>query len=145
MSPPTRQRPHFAISIRQPWAALIVAGRKTIEVRSWSVDYRGPLFIHTGKKPAEEFIDRFPDIDTNFQGGLLGVADLADIQPFTQALWSRLRSEHLVPGPMPNKAFGWRFERPRKLLHPVPLSGQLGLFTVPDNVSALALTVDLQP
>lgn len=39
-----------ALTIRQPWASLIAAGVKTIETRSWSTKYRGPLAIHAGKR-----------------------------------------------------------------------------------------------
>ncbi len=39
-----------ALSIRQPWASLIARGEKTIEVRSWSTSYRGPLLICAGAK-----------------------------------------------------------------------------------------------
>ena len=35
-----------ALSIRQPWAQLIVSGIKDLEHRSWTTDYRGPIFIH---------------------------------------------------------------------------------------------------
>lgn len=35
-----------ALSVRQPWASLIAAGRKSIEIRTWRTDYRGPLAIH---------------------------------------------------------------------------------------------------
>lgn len=38
-----------ALTIRQPWASLIAHGVKTIETRSWSTEYRGPLAIHAGK------------------------------------------------------------------------------------------------
>lgn len=37
-----------ALTVRQPWASLIAAGVKTIETRSWSTKYRGPLAIHAG-------------------------------------------------------------------------------------------------
>lgn len=37
------------LTIRQPWASLIAAGVKTIETRSWSTRYRGPLAIHAGR------------------------------------------------------------------------------------------------
>lgn len=37
-----------AISIKQPWASLIVAGIKDIENRTWATKYRGPLLIHAG-------------------------------------------------------------------------------------------------
>lgn len=39
-----------ALTIRQPWASLIAAGVKTIETRSWSTRYRGPLAIHAGRR-----------------------------------------------------------------------------------------------
>lgn len=37
------------LTIRQPWASLIAAGVKTIETRSWSTRYRGPLAIHAAE------------------------------------------------------------------------------------------------
>ena len=39
-----------ALSIRQPWASLIVAGIKDIENRSWVTNYRGKLLIHAAQK-----------------------------------------------------------------------------------------------
>lgn len=39
-----------ALTIRQPWASLIALGVKTIETRSWSTSYRGPLAIHAAKR-----------------------------------------------------------------------------------------------
>ena len=39
-----------AISLWNPWAALIRCGAKTIETRSWSTQYRGQLAIHAAKK-----------------------------------------------------------------------------------------------
>lgn len=39
-----------ALTLWQPWAALVAAGVKTIETRSWGTDYRGPLAIHASAK-----------------------------------------------------------------------------------------------
>lgn len=39
-----------ALTIRQPWAALITSNIKTIETRTWTTKYRGPLAIHAGKR-----------------------------------------------------------------------------------------------
>lgn len=36
----------MALSVRQPWASLIVAGIKRVENRTWTTDYRGPLLVH---------------------------------------------------------------------------------------------------
>lgn len=39
-----------ALTLWQPWASLVQAGLKTIETRSWSTNYRGPLAIHAAKR-----------------------------------------------------------------------------------------------
>jgi len=128
--------PSLALSVKQPWAELIVVGRKTIEVRSWSTDYRGLLLIHTGKNPAAEVMPLFPDVDASFLGGFIGIVDLVSVESFSQTSWSRLRFEHLVPGGMPREVFGWRFAHARRLPAPVPGKGSLGLFAVPDDLKA---------
>lgn len=38
------------LSVRQPWAWLLVNGYKTIESRTWSLNYRGRLWIQAAKK-----------------------------------------------------------------------------------------------
>ena len=54
-----------ALTIKQPWAGLIISGMKNIENRTWKTDYRGKLLIHASstyskKKRAEteDFISR---------------------------------------------------------------------------------------
>ncbi len=59
----------FALSIRQPWIELILSGLKTIEVRTWSTEYRGELWLHAGKKADREALKRF-----NFSVGDLAFA-----------------------------------------------------------------------
>ena len=34
-----------ALTLKQPWASLILSGAKRVETRSWSTNYRGPLII----------------------------------------------------------------------------------------------------
>lgn len=43
--------PWFAISVKQPWAALLAVGAKTLEIRTWKTQRRGPLLIHASKVP----------------------------------------------------------------------------------------------
>jgi hypothetical protein len=49
--------PTVALSIQQPWAWLIVHGWKLVENRSWPTNFRGPLWIHAGKKFDREGYD----------------------------------------------------------------------------------------
>lgn len=72
----------FALSVKQPWAALLVAGVKTVEVRTWPTARRGPVLIHAAKIPDVRF-EGWARIDTpelkrfaDLRGGIIGVADL---------------------------------------------------------------------
>lgn len=44
----------MALSIRQPWAWLIVNGHKDVENRTWPTDRTGPILIHAGLKMSRE-------------------------------------------------------------------------------------------
>ena len=47
-----------ALSIRQPWAWLIINAGKDIENRSWPTRFRGRFLIHAGKAMTmDEFLD----------------------------------------------------------------------------------------
>ena len=39
----------YALSVKQPWAALIVLGLKSVEVRNWPTARRGRIFIHAAR------------------------------------------------------------------------------------------------
>jgi hypothetical protein len=76
------------ITVRQPWASLLVAGVKDVENRTWPTSYRGPVLIHAGKRPdaisVAEVERRFGAHLDNIGplGGVVGVADIVDcVQP----------------------------------------------------------------
>jgi len=110
-----------ALSVRTPWAWLIVADHKDVENRTWTTDYRGPLLIHAGYTVdpngfavAERFgVDVPPDPP---RGGLIGVVELVDIRESAESPWHS-------PG---HKA--WLLANPRPLPF-TPCRGRLGLFT----------------
>jgi hypothetical protein len=43
----------YALSLKQPWAALLANGHKTIEVRRWATAKRGRVLIHAARIPDE--------------------------------------------------------------------------------------------
>lgn len=84
-----------AITIRQPWAWLIVVGAKGVENRSWSTSYRGPLLIHAAQGctfeewcKAWDWIDeRLPHVRRLYppptytaieRGGIVGRVEVSD-------------------------------------------------------------------
>ena len=77
----------YALSVKQPWAALLVLGRKTIEVRRWPTARRGRILIHAARVPDErpEAWAHVPPewLETaQLLGGIVGVGDLTDCRPY---------------------------------------------------------------
>lgn len=87
-----------ALSIRQPWAWLIVEGIKNIENRSWDTKHRGRFLIHASsynnKKEYENLAWRIiaehnisvPPSEEVLRGGIIGSAYLQNvIQPTSES------------------------------------------------------------
>ena len=119
----------MAISIRQPWATLIVLGLKSVEIRSWSTNFRGRLFLHASKQIDSMALKRFP-LDNLQLGCLVGTAELARIEPMTRELWDELADEHLDLGPFREGLFAWHFTSPGPLHKPMQFRGKPGIFPV---------------
>jgi hypothetical protein len=78
-----RTESQFALSIKQPWAALVVKGLKTIEIRRWPTARRGRILIHAARVPdtrAEALKHVTPELLalTELKGGIIGSVDLTD-------------------------------------------------------------------
>jgi hypothetical protein len=128
------------LSIRNPWALLIVLGLKGVENRDWKTSYRGPVLIHSGKKDASRdpsvmafclergvAIDHKPDVEMSYireagksfalaplnNGGVIGIADLVDCVSQSTDPWFQGK-------------YGLIFKNAR-LFPFTPYKGQLGL------------------
>lgn len=83
--------PVFALSVKQPWAALIVTGVKSIEVRTWATRVRGPVLIHASKiadpRPEGWALVSTPELRAVAarRGGILGTATLAECVKYDTA------------------------------------------------------------
>ena len=62
-----------AISIRQPWAWLIVNGYKDVENRIWATSLRGRVLIHAGASKSDTTPEALAHIKRYYR-----VADLPD-------------------------------------------------------------------
>jgi ASCH domain len=77
----------LALSLKQPWAALLVAGRKSIEVRRWTTPYRGELLIHAARVD-DERPEAWAHVDdeiralAELRGGIIGVGTLAEVRVY---------------------------------------------------------------
>jgi hypothetical protein len=111
-----------ALTIRQPWASLIIEGQKNIENRSRPTEHRGLLVIHAGLATVAEALDRYghllKDPDDLPGGAILGAVEITDCVENARSRWAE-------PG-----YFHWRLADPRPLRRPIPAKGSLGLWRV---------------
>lgn len=118
-----------ALSVQQPWATLLVEGVKSIEVRSWVTDHRGPLVICASAAPKNVFWrDPVDHVHRLMHAGcIIGIVDLLNCRPMTQA------DEEASLCAYTEGAWAW-VVRTVSFCRPDRISGRLGLFDVPDDL-----------
>lgn len=116
-----------ALTVDTWWAMKFLMGEKTIEVRSWTRDYRGPVVICSNAK-------KYPGL---ISGHALCVGELVDIVPLQKKHlkaagmnaqdWSELKDQ---------KLYAWIFEN-IKIIEPQKVKGQLGLWKYKNKINIL--------
>jgi hypothetical protein len=131
------------LSLIQPYATLVVHGRKRYETRSWRTDHRGLFAIHASRRfpeplrqacfeePYRYFLQHAgyryaADLPL---GAVIGSVELLDCLP-AEEVRAGLSEEELFLGNFSAGRWAWVLANPRVLACPVPLSGRLGLFEI---------------
>jgi len=70
-----------ALSLKQPYAELILQGKKTIELRKWNTKFRGQFLIHASKTPDKEAMSRF-NLKNLPLGCIVGKATLVNVKHY---------------------------------------------------------------
>ena len=119
------------LSVRQPWAELILSGRKDIEIRTWKTNYRGRVFIHAGKQVDKEALNEMPaEWIPQFLpiGYLLGFVELVEIKAYDRTDFERDKERHYNDPKWYNgRQYGWVFRKHHKIV-PLEMKGKLRLF-----------------
>ena len=119
-----------ALSIRQPWAWLIVNGYKDIENRTWATRFRGRVYVHAGRNvvpgdyPEQREYVRESGIVIPAdlpRGAIVGEVVIAGCVDCSESPW--------FCGP-----YGFLLEAPKAYAVPIPCRGKLGFFRVDDSV-----------
>lgn len=129
--------PAKALSIMQPWSALIAHGHKDIENRDWKTEFRGWVALHAGKKMDEDAYasvirgnhpvtgeNRIRVIEPfNFQrGGIIGCAEIYDCVDRSESDWFVGR-------------YGFMIRNARTVPF-IPVKGALGFFDWRRNLAS---------
>ena len=129
----------IALSIRQPWANLILKAGKNIENRCWPTKFRGRILIHAAKgcthAELEDALDFAEDacgtsytvdLKTIPRGGVVGSVEIVDCVSVSASPWFVGEFGFVLRDPQPLPFTPWK--------------GQLGFFDVPDSqVSGLVM------
>jgi hypothetical protein len=129
----------YALSIKQPWAGLLVHGRKTIEVRRWSTSRRGRVLVHAARIPdaRAEGWSRVTDDHLRVAcaqvGGIIGAAELTDCRAYRNRAEFEADTERHLNDPTwyEDSLYGFVFTN----VTPLPfrrLSGWMRFFPVPE-------------
>ena len=70
-----------ALSLKQPYAELILQGKKAIETGLWNTKFRGELLIHTSLSISIPTCKKFGfDVDKIIRGYIVGRAVFIDVK-----------------------------------------------------------------
>ena len=120
-----------AITIKQPWASLIVHGIKDIENRNWRTNFRGRVLIHSSAKgdiakfgclqPNQRLkvlntpISRICFNDLPF-GSIIGSVEIIDCVQNHPSIWAD------------KGVYNWVLANPILFPEPIPAKGKLSLW-----------------
>ena len=119
------------LSVSQPFADLIVSGKKSIELRNWNTNFRGEFLVHAPLKIRLEDSKRLKIKKKFVTGAIIGKAQLYDVKKYKSI--KEIKSDqkfHFASKKFQNKTFGFMLKNPKPFRIPIPWKGQLGFFDV---------------
>ncbi len=113
------------LSLKQPWAELILQGRKKIELRKWNTNFRGEFLIHASKISDENGMKEFGFNDLPC-GFIVGKAELVDVKEYkSDEEFNKDKDHHLANSGWGN--FGFILKNPQRI-EKIPAKGSLGFW-----------------
>jgi hypothetical protein len=100
-----------AITIKQPYAQVIVQGIKDVENRTWKTNFRGRVLIHAGKTiiPLEEFKKEYYKTrskklcetlisvnENNLTSAIVGSVEIVDCVRNSESVWAMENHWHWI-------------------------------------------------
>ena len=114
-----------ALSLKQPFAELVVSGKKTIELRKWNTKFRGRFLVHASKVPDRKFMGKF-GFGKLPCGFIIGEAELIDVKHYSDDEECRKDEfKHLADSSWGNYGFVLRNAKRKRL---IPARGKLNFW-----------------
>lgn len=120
------------LTIKQPWATLIMQKDKRFEFRSWKTNYRGELLIHAGKGVDKEAMVRLKKYlpDNLPYGKILGKVNLVNCRKIDKNFKEELLKENkdIYTDSSFRENYGFELEDVEVFGNPIEAKGMLGLW-----------------
>ena len=134
------------LSICQPFAELIIEGKKTIELRKWNTKFRGEFLVHAAKKILKEDCKRMKiSSKTLTTGAIIGKVNLADVKKYESDKELKAdKTKHFSSTDFSKNKYGFILEKPKKLRVSIEYAGKLNFFEFhPDEIKNNDVKLDL--
>ena len=121
-----------ALTIKEPWASLIINGHKQYEFRSWRTHFRGKFYIHAGLSIEKQELSRFEEYKMTYAcGAIIGEANLVDCVWVDEKFKMKLLDDN--PEIYRNsEGFAFVLENVIKYDKPILCKGHLSFWEYPD-------------
>ncbi len=124
------------LSLTEPYATLVMMGKKQVETRSWKTSYRGELYIHASStnvpkqwRENKELMD-LVDVPLNF-GNIICKCELVDCIYMTQEYVNDMKKNHYqeyICGVYEAGRYAWILKNIEKIDTFIPAKGHLGIW-----------------
>jgi len=120
------------LSVSQPYADLIINGKKTTELRTWNTKFRGEFLIHAPIKIKDDVCERLNIDKSSLRTGvIIGKAEIYNVKSYESV--EELKKDynkHFATEEFLRHRYGFLLRKPQALRVPVPYKGSLGFFEV---------------
>jgi len=115
-----------ALSLKQPWAELILQGRKKIDIRKWNTKFRGVFLIHASKIPDKAAMKKFgfKNLPCGF---IVGKAKLIEVKNYKNNKKEFINDKNLHLADESFGRFGFVLKNIKRI-KPVFAKGKLGFW-----------------
>lgn len=119
-----------AISIKQPWASLIINGYKEYEFRTWKTKYRGKILIHASQMIDKDIMTKFKHLNLEFpMGCIIGEVNITDCLKVDSIFNKNLKKDNniIYEGNYTNY-YAFKLDKIIKYKKPIKAKGRLGIW-----------------
>lgn len=138
------------ITIKQPWASLIVEGIKDVENRTWKTNFRGRVLVHAGMAKTSGLIAKYLSHEQHIEfrkkvgysgldfleplGAIIGSVEIVDCVINHPSIWAEKtihktyweNGKHYLEKVKP--IYNWVLANPIKFPEPIPCKGKLSFW-----------------